>query len=99
MPQLQMVREHIALNSRKLKAIVTAPAFRRAVGALEGERLQRVPRGFPKDHEAAEYLKHRQFLAGASFRRPSRRARSSTAAWWGSSVTSRRSCGFSMSRY
>ena len=34
------------------------------VGTLEGERLQRVPRGFPKDHEAAEYLKFRQFLAG-----------------------------------
>ena len=34
--------------------------------ALTG-RLQRVPRGFPKDHEAAEYLKHRQFLAGAEF--------------------------------
>jgi uncharacterized protein (TIGR02453 family) len=66
-PQLQAVREHIARNSRKLKAIVSAPAFRRTLGELEGARLQRVPRGFPKDHEAAEYLKHRQFLAGAEF--------------------------------
>jgi uncharacterized protein (TIGR02453 family) len=66
-PQLQAVREHIARNHRRLTAIVLAPAFRRAVGALEGERLQRVPRGFPKDHAAAEYLKHRQFLAGAEF--------------------------------
>src|SRR3954463_6323383 len=31
-PQLQMVREHIAANSRKMKAIVTAPAFRRSLG-------------------------------------------------------------------
>ena len=23
-----------------------------------------MPRGFPKDHEAAEFLKYRQFLAG-----------------------------------
>jgi uncharacterized protein (DUF2461 family) len=37
------------------------------VGALEGERLQRVPRGFPKDHNAVEYLKYRQFLAGREF--------------------------------
>jgi len=37
------------------------------VGALSGERLQRVPRGFPRDHEAAEYLKFRQFLAGREF--------------------------------
>jgi uncharacterized protein (DUF2461 family) len=47
--------------------IVTAPAFLKTAGGLEGERLQRVPRGFPKDHEASEYLKHRQFLAGAEF--------------------------------
>jgi uncharacterized protein (TIGR02453 family) len=66
-PQLQIIREHVAANHRRLHAIVTAPAFRKTVGALEGDRLQRVPRGFPKDHEAAEYLKHRQFLAGAEF--------------------------------
>ena len=65
--QLQTVREHIAANSRRLRAIVESPAFRRSVGPLHGEQLQRVPRGFPKDHAAAEYLKFRQFLAGAQF--------------------------------
>ena len=62
--QLQAVREHIAANPRRLRAIVESPAFRRELGALDGERLQRVPRGFPSDHPAAEYLKFRQFLAG-----------------------------------
>jgi uncharacterized protein (DUF2461 family) len=52
---------------RHLRAIVESPGFRRTVGRLEGERLQRVPRGFPRDHEAAEYLKYRQFLAGREF--------------------------------
>jgi uncharacterized protein (TIGR02453 family) len=66
-PQLHAVREHIAENSRRLRALVESPAFRRDVGSLEGERLLRVPRGFPKDHEAAEYLKFRQFLAGREF--------------------------------
>lgn len=65
--QLQAVREHIASNVLRLRAIVESPSFRRAAGALEGERLQRVPRGFPKDHEAAEYLKYRQFLIGREF--------------------------------
>jgi uncharacterized protein (TIGR02453 family) len=65
--QLQLVREHIAANVRHLRAIVESPSFRRAVGQLEGEQLQRVPRGFPKDHEAATYLKYRQFLAGREF--------------------------------
>ena len=68
--QLHTVREHIADNVRRLRAIVESPTFRRAVGALEGERLQRTPRGFPKDHEAAEYLRFRQFLAGAEFPPP-----------------------------
>jgi uncharacterized protein (TIGR02453 family) len=62
--QLQAVREHIAGNVRRMRAIVESPGFRRQVGELEGERLQRVPHGFPKDHAAAEYLKYRQFLAG-----------------------------------
>jgi uncharacterized protein (TIGR02453 family) len=63
-PQLQAVREHIAANHRRLRSIVESSGFRRQIGKLEGERLQRVPRGFPRDHDAAEYLKYRQFLAG-----------------------------------
>ena len=65
--QLHTVREHIASNVNRLRTIVASPSFRRAVGRLEGDTLQRVPRGFPKDHEAAEYLKLRQFLAGRQF--------------------------------
>jgi uncharacterized protein (TIGR02453 family) len=62
--QLQSVREHIAGNVNRLRAIVESPGFRRTFGRLEGERLQRAPRGFPNDHKAIEYLKFRQFLAG-----------------------------------
>lgn len=61
---LQLIREHIAAHHRKLHRIVTGAPFRRAVGRLEGERLSRVPRGYQKDHPAAEYLRYRQFLAG-----------------------------------
>ena len=65
--QLQAVREHIAAHHRRLRSIVESPAFKKAVGELRGEKLTRVPRGFPADHPAAEFLKHRQFLAGAEF--------------------------------
>ncbi len=65
--QLHAVREHIASNTKRLRAIVESPRFRRVVGAIEGETLQRVPRGFARDHEAAAFLKHRQFLAGKEF--------------------------------
>jgi uncharacterized protein (TIGR02453 family) len=63
-PQLVALREHIAANVEHLRSIVEAPSFRRRVGAIEGQRLLRVPRGYPKEHEAAEFLKFRQFIAG-----------------------------------
>jgi uncharacterized protein (TIGR02453 family) len=65
-PQLHAVREHIATNVKRLRTIVEAPAFRKQI-EIEGDRLQRVPRGFPKDHEAVEYLKYRSFIAGCEF--------------------------------
>jgi uncharacterized protein (TIGR02453 family) len=68
--QLHAVREHIAANLKRWRAIVESRSFRRTVGALDGERLLRVPRGFAKDHAAAEYLKFRQFLAGSELKPP-----------------------------
>jgi uncharacterized protein (TIGR02453 family) len=65
--QLLAVREHVAANVRRLRTIVESPGFKRTVGSLDGERLQRVPRGFARDHPAAEYLKFKQFLAGTEF--------------------------------
>jgi uncharacterized protein (TIGR02453 family) len=60
-PQLQAIREHIAGHQRRFEKLITAPAFL-GLGGLQGDRLTRVPRGWPKDHPAAEYLMHRQFL-------------------------------------
>ena len=65
--QLHSVREHIAANHRRLRAIVESPGFRRAVGQVRGDQLQLVPRGFPSDHPAGDYLRFRQFLAGREF--------------------------------
>ena len=67
--QLYQLREHVAANVRQFRSIVESPVFRRSFRNLRGTRLQRVPRGFIKDHPAAEYLKLRQFLAGCE--RPS----------------------------
>jgi len=65
--ELLAVRQHIASHLRQFRAIVEAPAFRRQFGALDGEKLTRVPRGFPADHPAAEYLKFKQWVGGADF--------------------------------
>ena len=66
-PQLQVIRSQIAATYPRFHRLVTAPAFRKTVGTLEGERLSRVPRGYDKEHPAAHYLQFKQFLAGREF--------------------------------
>ena len=64
---LVRIRQHISDTYPEIHRIARAAAFRRAVDALDGERLTRVPRGYPKHHPAAEYLRFRSFLAGREF--------------------------------
>ena len=59
--------EHLASNTARFRSLVESPAFRRAVGPVSGSTLQRLPRGFPPDHPAAEYLKLKQFLFGRDY--------------------------------
>lgn len=65
--ELVAIRAHVATHHAKLRKIVEARAFIAAVGGLHGEQLTRVPRGFPKDHPAADYLRYRQYLAGREY--------------------------------
>jgi uncharacterized protein (TIGR02453 family) len=64
---LVRIREHIAETWPEIHKTVRTSAFTRAFGTLDGETLTRVPRGYAKDHPAAAYLKHRNFLAGREF--------------------------------
>jgi uncharacterized protein (TIGR02453 family) len=66
-PQLVRIREHIALSWPEIDRIARGRTFKRVLGPLSGETLTRVPRGYPADHPAAEYLKFKQFLAGREF--------------------------------
>lgn len=60
---LQAVRDAIAADFPRFRAIVSGRRFRKLFGDLSGEQLTRVPRGFPAGHPAAKYLKYRQYLA------------------------------------
>jgi uncharacterized protein (TIGR02453 family) len=65
--ELSAIRAAIAEDRRRFHRVVTAPAFRRAVGELSGEQLTRVPRGYLADHPAADYLRHKQFIGGREY--------------------------------
>lgn len=66
-PELVRLREHIAETWPEIRDITRAAAFKRRFEELSGETMTRVPRGYPADHPAAEFLKFRQFYGGAEF--------------------------------
>jgi uncharacterized protein (TIGR02453 family) len=66
-PELLRVREHIAETWPEVHTTVRTPKFRKLLGEVSGDACTRVPRGFPADHPAAQYLKHRQFVAGMEY--------------------------------
>lgn len=61
-PDLHALREHIVEHQKRFERIIGASSFR-TLGGLKGDTLSRVPRGFVKDHPAARYLVHKQFMA------------------------------------
>ena len=63
-PTLQRVRTYIAKNYKQLQKIISTPAFKKTFGSLQGDELQKVPRGFDKNHKAAKFLKMKSFYIG-----------------------------------
>src|SRR5437899_1386132 len=59
--------QYVKQPMTELIAALEHDRFRKIFGSLGGDRLQRVPQGFPVDHVAADYLKYKQFLAARTF--------------------------------
>jgi uncharacterized protein (TIGR02453 family) len=66
-PALLRIREAIAAQPTALARLTSAAGFqRRFEGLSEEAKLRRVPRGFPPDHPAGEWLKLESFTARVS---------------------------------
>ena len=65
--QLKKIRRAIADDPKEFLSIVAGDKFVKKFKTLEGEKLQRVPLGFPKDHMMAEWLKYKNFYTGVSW--------------------------------
>ncbi len=65
--QLRRLRRAIADRAGEFRSIVQSRTFTKHFGGIEGEKLQRVPRGFEGDHPMAEWLKHKQIYTGAEW--------------------------------
>jgi uncharacterized protein (TIGR02453 family) len=60
---LKGIREAIDYEPQTLRGILATPAFKSTYGVMEGEQLKTAPKGYPKDHEAIDLLRHKSFVA------------------------------------
>lgn len=56
------IRQHLAERHEEFRKIAGASAVRRLFTEVQGERLTRVPKGYPCDHPAADLLRMKQYL-------------------------------------
>ena len=59
---LLALRQHIAARHEDLRKILRAASLRKLLGEVQGERLTRVPKGFPKEHPAADLLRLKSYV-------------------------------------
>ena len=59
--KLLAIRNAIADNPKGFRRIVEAKKFKETFKELHGDSLKTAPKGFPKDHEAIEYLRMKSF--------------------------------------
>jgi uncharacterized protein (TIGR02453 family) len=60
-PVLNSIRQEIDYNSNKLNALLSEENFKKLFGGLQGEKLQRPPKGYFADHPYIEWLKLKSF--------------------------------------
>jgi uncharacterized protein (TIGR02453 family) len=61
--ELLKVRKAIAARTDEFLKILKAKSFKDRFGELHGEKLKTMPKGFPADHPAIEYLKMKSMAA------------------------------------
>jgi uncharacterized protein (TIGR02453 family) len=64
--QLKGIRKAIVLHPEEFLSILNDRKFKKQFGELEGNRLQRIPKGYDETHPMAEWLKLKQFFVGKS---------------------------------
>jgi uncharacterized protein (TIGR02453 family) len=62
--QLKGIRKAITEQPEDFLGIIEDPLFKRMFKEILGERLQKAPQGYPKDHPMIEYLRFKQFFVG-----------------------------------
>lgn len=64
---LARIRHEIAYDSASLLAIINSEDFKKSFAKLDGDQLKSAPKGYPRDHEAIELLRYKNFLLMQKF--------------------------------
>jgi uncharacterized protein (TIGR02453 family) len=59
--ELRLLRAHLAADHARLKKLAAGKTLREMFGAMQGEKLSRMPRGFPSEHPAKELILGKQW--------------------------------------
>lgn len=65
--QLKKIRTAIIERAKEFLEIVESGTFVKKFKNIEGEKLKRLPQGFPSDHWMAEWLKYKSLYAGVEW--------------------------------
>ena len=65
-PQLKAIRTAISKRAKDFRSVISQKEFVKRYGAIQGDTLTRMPKGFEDDDPMAEWLKLKQFFVGAS---------------------------------
>ena len=61
-PELLALRQHLAAHHARFTKLLNSKPLQECFGELQGESLQRAPKGFDPAHEAIDLLKRKQWL-------------------------------------
>ena len=64
---LKRIRKDIELNPKDWRKILNAKPIKENFGELLGNKVPTFPKGFPKDHEAIDLIRHKQFILKHNF--------------------------------
>jgi uncharacterized protein (TIGR02453 family) len=65
--QLKAFRKSMVDRPEEFLSVVQDRRFKREFRSIQGEKLQKAPLGFPRDHPMIEHLKHKQFYVGKEY--------------------------------
>ncbi|HTY00121.1 MAG TPA: DUF2461 domain-containing protein [Bacteroidota bacterium] len=66
-PQLKAIRTSVAEHPQDFLEIVENRAFKKRFGEIMGEKLQKAPLGYPRDHPMIHYLRYKQWFIGVEW--------------------------------